>query len=924
MRSSALVNLVFALIVLAPVIIQVLAAHPAQAATSTLYVRAGSSGAGTSWADAYGNLQDALAAATPGPDDTVHIWVAAGVYYPDSGGGQVDNDRTAHFPLTNNVEIAGGFPPTGNPILADRDPSRYQTVLSGDIDGNDDQQPVITDLASETNNLNNSYRVVIAENVDTSAVLDGVTITAGNANGTFTSPCGPACGSGVYNDNSAATFANVTITGNTATDRGGGVYSDSSAATFANVTITGNTADLYGGGMYTVSDTTTFTNVTMTGNTATYGGGVFNVGGTARFVHARILGNEAAEGGGVFHGGSNASFTNVLLTGNQATGATSGTVGGGGMVNNSNSNPELVNVTIAGNFSSDDGGGMVNAEDSDPSITNSIIWGNASNASGDQVQNVSGSGSTPTYDFSLVEDETLGGTNLDGIDPTNDPQFVNPIAAVSTNTPTTNGDYHLQQGSPLINAGNGVAVPGSVTNDLDMTPRFVGSPGTVDLGPYELQCPTTNPALAYVDAEADGANTGLDWTNAMPNLQSALALTDRCSMPRISEVWVAQGIYAPDSGGTAMPNDRHATFTLRDNLQVYGGFAGNETQRSQRDPSSNLTILSGDIDGNDSQRPIVTDPNASSITGTRSNSYHVVTADGVTSKTILDGFTITAGYAENNSNPDEGGAGMLITNNAAPQLEQLTLQGNVAEFGAGIHSHASQPHLMNVTIANNTAGSTGGGMDIVESSTPELTNVTIIGNAAKGGGGLFIRDSTPGLINVQITGNLARDVGGGIDILNSNPSLTNATIAGNRAANAGGGIANETGSDTTLVNTVIAGNTAPANDQIDNAATLGLADSLIADGCPMSVTCTDVLEADPAFDAPRPAADAPTAMGDYRLQASSPAIDQGDTSALPAAITTDLAGTARIVDGDGDTNADVDMGAYEYIPQTLFIPLVRP
>jgi hypothetical protein len=397
----------------------------------------------------------------------------------------------------------------------------------------------------------------------------------------------------------------------------------------------------------------------------------------------------------------------------------------------------------------------------------------------------------------------------------------------------------------------------------------------------------------------------------MPDLQSALALTDRCSTPRITEIWVAQGIYSPDQGGTTVPNDRQAAFRLRNNLLVYGGFAGNETQRSQRDPAANPTILSGDIDGNDSQQPVVTAPD--SATGTRSNSYHVVIADNVTSKTILDGFTITAGFAEDDTNPDERGAGVLVINDAAPQLENLTLQGNVAEFGGGLHSNASRPILTNVTIINNIAGSTGGGVDHID-STPELTNVSISGNTAKAGGGIFNRNSDPELINLLVTGNRARDIGGGIYAADSNPTLINGTIAGNRAENAGGGVYNFTDSDTTMVNVLIADNAATDDEQVYNSATLSLADSLITDGCPMNATCTNVLVTDPAFVAPHSATDAPTDQGNYRLQATSPAIDQGDTNAVPAAVTTDLAGNMRIVDGDGDTSDEVDMGPYEFLP----------
>jgi hypothetical protein len=716
---------------------------------------------------------------------------------------------------------------------------------------------------------------------DANVILDSLTIQNGSTSD----------GSGIRN-NGVLTVLNSTIRDNTA-DYGGGILSNG-ALTISGSSISSNVANNFGGGLYISSRNMDVTNSILSGNSATM------------------------SGGGIYNSEANLSLVNVLLAGNRAG-------GDGGGLYNAASDPDLVNVTIAGNYSDDDGGGIFNSS-SNPSVTNSIIWGNECNNAGCEVYNVS---SSPTYDFSLVENETLGGTNLDGTNPANDPQFVNPVEPtnIGDNTPNTDGDYHLQQGSPLIDKSIEFSVLGPVTTDLDDTPRFVGSPGTVDLGPYELQCPTTTPARAYVGAAASGANTGLDWTNAMPNLQSALALTDRCSTPRISEVWVAQGSYAPDSGGTAVPNDRRATFMLRDNLQVYGGFAGDEARRSQRDPSSHLTILSGDIDGNDSQQPIVTDPNASSITGIRSNSYHVVTADGATSKTILDGFTITAGYAENHSNSDERGAGMLITNNAAPRLENLTLQGNVAEFGAGIHSHASQPTLINVTIANNTAGSTGGGMDIVDSSTPELTNVAIIGNAAKGGGGLFIRDSTPSLINVEITGNLARDVGGGMDVLNSNPSLTNATLAGNRAGNEGGGVYTQNDSDPDFINSIIWGNAAGANgNQVFNndAASQPTYSFSLVQGASLG---GDNLsgDTDPAFVTPvtPTAGNTPNADGNYRLQGSSGVIDQGDNNAVPSGVTTDVAGNQRILDGDEDGTATVDPGAYEYISGALYLPFVK-
>jgi hypothetical protein len=95
-----------------------------------------------------------------------------------------------------------------------------------------------------------------------------------------------------------------------------------------------------------------------------------------------------------------------------------------------------------------------------------------------------------------------------------------------------------------------------------------------------------------------------------------------------------RGSAVPPSSGT----DRAASFTLQSNVALYGGFAGNETLRDQRNWTAHVTILSGDLLGND-------DPaNPSTRTD---NSYHVLYANGVTGATV-DGFTVTAGNASGN------------------------------------------------------------------------------------------------------------------------------------------------------------------------------------------------------------------------------------------------------------------------------------
>src|SRR5262249_15352531 len=125
------------------------------AAGTIVYVDASASGTGdgSSWADAYPSLADALAGAASGTE----IWVAKGTYKPTSG-----TDRNATFQLKNGVAVYGGF--AGGETQRDgRDWQTNVATLSGDLNGDDG--------ANFVNNGENSYHVVTGA---TGATLDGV------------------------------------------------------------------------------------------------------------------------------------------------------------------------------------------------------------------------------------------------------------------------------------------------------------------------------------------------------------------------------------------------------------------------------------------------------------------------------------------------------------------------------------------------------------------------------------------------------------------------------------------------------------------------------------------------------------------------------------------------------------------------------
>ena len=429
-----------------------------------VYVNASASGSnnGSSWANAFTDLQAALSVARNFPSCVSQIWVAKGTYYPTTG-----TDRNISFVMKNGLAIYGGFPNTGNPIFADRNWVTNVTTLSGDIDRTTDPLAV-SGTGSITGNGGNSYHVIFNNNglTTTNSLLDGFTVTGGNANGSFPN----TVGGGMYNEGASPSLSNVTFSGNQANFSGGGMYNGGSSPSLSNVTFLGNIANEVGGGMYNEGSSPSLSNVTFLGNQANFGGGMYNGGSSPSLSNVTFSGNIANEvGGGMYNGGSSPSLSNVIFSGNQAN-------FGGGMYNGGSS-PSLSNVTFSGNQTNFGGGGMYNDNNSNPVLKNSILWGNSS-----EVFN--NNNSNPVYTYCLIQGLNPGGTgNLDGTNPNNNPLFASqPSLGLGTA-----GDLRLRLCSPAINAGDPATTSATVGNvDLGGNPRFYNS-GRIDIGAYEYQ-----------------------------------------------------------------------------------------------------------------------------------------------------------------------------------------------------------------------------------------------------------------------------------------------------------------------------------------------------------------------------------------------------------------------------------------------------
>jgi hypothetical protein len=915
----------FSVLMLFILLVGALGVTPAHAA-GILHVAQGGIGDCSSWAGAC-LLQTALTNAGSGEE----IWVTAGTYKPTMG-----IDRTATFQLKEGVAVFGGF--AGTETARDqRDPAANVTILSGDLNGDDDNSNVIY---NEPTRADNSYHVVTGAD---NATLDGFTITAGNANGDD-----PNChGGGMYNVSvSSPTLTNIIFIRNSASYAGGGMYNSISSPMLTNVIFKGNSSQA-GGGMLTGTGNPTFMNVTFEQNSVSFGGavggGLLNSDGSPSLTNVifrdNVSGNAA---GGMLNSNGNPTLTNVIFSGNYANHYGGGmgneygnpilvdvtfinnvsTLGGAGM-SNSSSSPILTNVTFSGN-PSHRGGGMYNVNSS-PTLTNVTFTGNNGDAGGGGMYedssasvliNVTFKGNTAsTYGggiFSLSNNNLqiqnaifwgntagLNGAQIYNNDDSSSPEVSDsliqdgcPVGSTCTNIVTADpmlgmlGDYGgftqtipLLPGSSAINAGNEATC---ATTDQRGIARPQGL--QCDMGAYEYDYA----GIYHVMPLASGTGNCQSWENACI-LQNALA-----TVIGGDEVWVAAGTHKPTMG-----TDRAATFQLKDGVAVYGGFAGTETARAQRDPATNVTILSGDLNGNDNGSVSMEEPTRAE------NSLHVVTG---ASGAILDGFTITAGNANADTYGPGAVGGGMYNNSSSPVLTNIIIDRNSAFSSAGMENAAgSNPILINVMFSDNSASFAGGGMSN-ESSNPVLENVTFSGNSAFIGGGLANFSSNPTLTNVTFGNNLGDNYGGGINNDASSPVLTNVTFSGNFTYyGEGSAMNNENGSNPQIRDTIFWGNPAGTGGaQIHNTAgSPVIADSVIQGGCPAESICTNIITADPLLGA----------LGNYGgfttifpLLENSSAINAGNDATCAA---TDQRGVARPL------GAHCDMGSYEY-PYPIF------
>ncbi|NIP23087.1 MAG: hypothetical protein GWN67_05480 [Phycisphaerae bacterium] len=425
--------------------------------------------------------------------------------------------------------------------------------------------------------------------------------------------------------------------------------------------------------------------------------------------------------------------------------------------------------------------------------------------------------------------------------------------------------------------------------------------------------PTFAGKIIYVDDDAPGVNDGSSWEDAYNYLQDALAAAQSGDM-----ICVAEGIYNPDQCAGITPGDKTATFQLKNDVAIKGGYAGfREVNPNVRDIEENITILSGDLAGDDIK---LTNPADMWREQSRyDNSIHVVTGSYVDANAILDGFTITAGY---NS---ALGAGMY-NKDGNPTVTNCTFTWNCAEWGGGMGNWSSSPQVIDCKFVSNGAMG-GGGIDNVIDGIPILINCTFSHNSGRWRGGGMLNgyagiggSVNPILINCIFNGNSTDRFGGGMYNIDSSPIVDNCTFTGN-AAERGGGIYSDRGSSPTLTNCILWNNKAIYGHEIylsfyseQQPSEITVSFSDVQGGTEYvyvetgSILNWEVgnIDADPLFVVPGQWEWYSWVDGDYNLLEASPCIDTGDPNYVSGHTQTDLNGKPRIMGGR------IDMGALEF------------
>ncbi len=293
--------------------------------------------------------------------------------------------------------------------------------------------------------------------------------------------------------------------------------------------------------------------------------------------------------------------------------------------------------------------------------------------------------------------------------------------------------------------------------------------------------PFSGTAQIYVDQNANGNNSGINWANAYNDLQVALANANPGDTIR-----VAEGIYRPAPFG----GDTTATFLINKNLVLLGGF--NATTETQ-DPTLFPTLLSGDLNGDDVDNNV--------LVNRADNVLHVVTiSTGITNTTVLEGVTIQSGHADGPQGFDGEGGGLFSS--GAPTLRNCTFAQNYAFlFGGALLQDVQTdgPLVLEDCLFEKNIANVGGAMLLFEvpyqiNNCLFQNNATLPGTYDATAGAMYISNASGSILNSTFLQNASIGSSGCLAIAhgdnfdNAAFELVNCTFEDNQSETGGGSL----------------------------------------------------------------------------------------------------------------------------------------
>ena len=700
-------------------------------------------------------------------------------------------------------------------------------------------------------------------------------ISAGNANiaglAFFNGAVNDAAGAGLRVASGASLLLSdclvsgcVAADTNAAVDElGGGIYAEG-ALTLDRVTIEACISGGFGGGIYSMADLS-LSNVTLSGNTAVMddGGGLHMEDGSGLIMHCTITGNTAENGGGISKTAGTLSINNSIIAGNTATAANNDVAGiiesnGFNLVEDTSGSEVWLETDLVGV----DAGVVLEpdlADNDGPMPTHALV---ADSPAIDAADAVTTAGSGLTTDQRGAGFDRIAG-NAPDIGAYEVRHFqITTFDDENDASPVPGADLSLREAVGISLAGDNLYLDAgtvSISPALGpiVIPRGLGIQG--------------QPASSILDG---GGAAALLY---IPSATAQVVLRDLTFEDAFDDTGLQ------NRGGSAVfsfgiTRLRHCTFTGNTAQDLDGGALHNRGK---------MTISDGTFQNN----------TAGNLGGALVNwggelvmercvfSENESLQQGGALLNLLSGVVHIEDTLFQDNNAAIGGA-LHNANSATMHVLRSTFAGNESTSDGGAILNLGVLHLANVTISGNSAGRSGGGLH--SNATMFLTNVTVTNNTADNvnsgfaeGGGLFVGAGTATLINTVVAANFDTPYNAGQG--NIHADISGPVVSGghNLVGNSNGatGIANGTNGDQVGISV------APIDPRL----------GLLLDNGGLTPTHLPKVE--------------------------SPLIDAGDDAAVTTAVFGDEpiadqrgGAFARIVDGDGDTAASVDIGATEYVP----------